>query len=173
MWLKLAGSILVVTAGTALGFSLATSYLERPRQIRQLIGCFTALKTYIGYVAMPLPEALLRSVEGIDGPVRQFIELVAQGLRQSGWHSAKDAVAAALAESDANLALVRPEKELCLILGANLGISNREEQQKYLTMVVEELQRVEQDAIALRDKNVKMYRYLGLCGGLMVAIMLV
>lgn len=173
MWLKLMGSALVVAAGTCIGFTLAGRYAERPQQIRQLISCLTALKSYVGYVSMPLPEALVRSAHGVEGPVREFMEHTAETLKKSGWLSPREAMASALQKVGPRLVFHRPESELCLLLGSNLGFTNREEQQKYLTMVVDELQKIEQDSIKLRDQNVKMYRYLGICGGMMIAILLV
>ena len=74
---------------------------------------------------------------------------------------------------EAQLAIDKPEKEILTILGANLGAMNREEQNKYITMIQEQLEKLEQEAVRKRDLNTKMYRYLGVCGGLVVVILLV
>ena len=79
----------------------------------------------------------------------------------------------ALAVGGGQLAWERPERETLLLFGANLGPTGREEQQKYLAMVLDQLRRIEHEALRLRDQNVKMYRYLGVCGGLATAILLV
>lgn len=173
MWVKLLGCAMVVAAGTGLGFSLAGRFCERPRQIGQLIGCLTALGSYISYATLPLPEALARAAGGLDAPVGDFLRQAAATMTDRGWLSPRDAIAEALAAGGRRLVWERQEREILLQLGTNLGMTGREEQQKYLAMVLEQLRRSELEALRIKDQNVKMYRYLGVCGGLAVAILLV
>ncbi|EAX47924.1 stage III sporulation protein AB [Thermosinus carboxydivorans Nor1] len=173
MWLKLTGSLLVVTAGTAIGFLMAWRYGERPRQIAQIISCIVSLKSYINYAAIPLPEALARCSVGINGPVAELFGRMAQMLQKESWLSPQEALRRALGQADSRLVLGRPELEALLLLGANLGAMNREEQQKQLDLVQHELEKAEREAIAQRDPNMKMYRYLGVCGSLAIVILLV
>ncbi len=173
MFVKLLGCAMVVAAGTGMGFSLAGRYSERPRQLGQLIGCLTSLGTHISYATLPLPAALARAARGLDSPVGGLFRLTAAILENRGWLSPRDALEEALEGGGRQLALERPERDILLQLGTNLGATGREEQQKYLAMVLDELRRVEQEALRLKDQNVKMYRYLGICGGLAVAILLV
>lgn len=173
MWVKLLGSAMVIAAGAGLGFSLARRYNERPRQIGQLIGCLTALGSYVSYAALPLAEALNRSASGLNSPVGDFLHRAATDLAGRSCLSPREAFEAALATENGNLAWERPERETLLQLGANLGATGREEQQKYLAMVLEDLRRIEHEALRLRDQNVKMFRYLGVCGGLAITILLV
>jgi stage III sporulation protein AB len=172
MWLKLLGSLLVVSAGAWAGFALAGRYCERPRQIGQLIGCLTALQSYVNYASLPLPEALAHCGSQVEGPVRELFQHSARILSACGWLSPRQAIAGAL-EAAPGLAFNKPEQEVLLQLGANLGFTNRGEQQKYLTMVLEELGRIEAESRRARDQNAKMFRYLGICGGLALVILLV
>jgi stage III sporulation protein AB len=173
MWVKMLGSAMVIGAGAGLGFGLARRYSERPRQLGQLIGCLTALGSYVSYAALPLAEALARSAGGLKSPVGDFLRQVAANLAGRNCLSPREAVETALSAMNGELAWERPERETLLLLGANLGATGREEQQKYLAMVLEELRRIENDALRIRDQNVKMYRYLGVCGGLAITILLV
>lgn len=173
MWLKIFGSILVVAAGTMIGFQMAARSSERPRQIRQIISCLASLKSYINYVAMPLPDALVRCVSGTEGPVADLFKNMADILQHDGWMTPQEAINQALFQAKNKLVLSTPETEILSLLGANLGFVNREEQEKYLDMVQEQLAKIEQDAIKMRDQNTKMYRYLGVCGSLAVIILLV
>lgn len=173
MWLKLAGSGLIIAAGTAIGFSLASRYSERPRQVRQLIGALTALSAYVGYGSLPLAEALTRAADGLDGPVGELFRQAARIIAGRGWLTPRSAIEEALAEVGPRLAWYRAESEVLLQLAASLGSMSREEQQKQLAMTVEELRQIELEALRLRDANVKMYRYLGVCGALAVVILLI
>lgn len=173
MWLKLVGSGLIIAAGTAIGFSLAGRYSERPRQLRQLVGCLTALSSYIGYGSLPLAEALTRAAAGLDGPVGDLFRRTAEGIAARGWLSPRAAFEEALAAAGPKLAWYRAEGEVLLQLASSLGATSREEQQKQLAVSVGELRQIELEAVRLRDANVKMYRYLGICGALAVVILLV
>lgn len=172
MWLKLVGSILVILAGTWIGFLTARFYSERPRQIGQLISCIVSLKSYIHYVAMPLPEALTRCTSGVEGPIAALWQTAAQELTHNGYITPQEAISRAVANNKENLALRPAELEALALLGANLGSMNREEQQKYLDLVQEQLEKLEYEAVAARDPNMKMCRYLGICGSLAVVILL-
>lgn len=173
MWVKLVGSGLIIAAGTAIGFSLAGRYSERPRQLRQLIGGLAALSSYIGYGSLPLAAALTRAAAGLDGPVGDLFHQTAAIIADRGWLSPRAAFEEAMAAAGSRLAWYRAEGEVLLQLAANLGSTSREEQQKQLAIAVEELRQIELEALRLRDANVKMYRYLGICGALAVVILLI
>jgi len=173
MWLKILGSLLVVMTGIYIGFKLSSRCSERPRQIRQMVSCLVSLKSYINYVSMPLTEALVKCTTGTEGPVAKFFYKTADLLELNGWMTPQQAISQVLQEMETQLAIEKPEIEILSILGANLGTMNREEQQKYLNMIQEQLEKLEQEAIRTRDQNSKMYRYLGVCGGLVVVILLV
>jgi stage III sporulation protein AB len=172
MWLKIIGSFLVVIACAAIGFSLAARYAERPRQIRQLISCIAALKSQINYTAEPLQVALAKCTGGITGPVAELFHCMAKNLIDHGWLTPQAAMQQALNQA-ANLALNKPEREVLAVFSANLGGMNREEQHKSLDLAHEQLSRIQYEAEKLCEQNVKMYRYLGICGGLGLVIILV
>lgn len=173
MWLKLLGSLLIVISGIALGFSTAGRFVLRPRQIRQVIICLANLKSLISYAAMPLSEALKQCAQSVDGPIQRLFITTSELLVAQGWLTPREAFEQAQILLESDLALEAPEKGALSALGTNLGSTNRSEQDVYLQMVQRHLEKIEQEAISLRDRNVKMYRYLGVCGGLAVVILLV
>lgn len=173
MWLKAVGSVLIVLSGTYIGFKMAARCKARPRQISQVLSCLAALKSYINYVTMPLPEALSNCVNGIKGPVADLFLDTAVSLKEHGWLTPREAIEEALKNHQHKLALDLPEQEILTILGANLGLVNREEQYKYIGVVEVQLQRIECEAAKLREQNAKMYQYLGVCGSLAVVILLI
>lgn len=172
MWLKLAGGLIVIIAGTSIGFSLASRCSERPRQIRQIISCIGSLKSYINYVSLPLAEALINCTKGTCGAAAELFKKTAEILNKNGWMTPQEAISQALKETS-ELALEKPELEILSVFGANLGLTNREEQGNYLDLIQEQLEKIEHDALKLRDQNSKMYRYLGICGGLAIVILLI
>lgn len=172
MWLKLTGSLLIIVAGMVLGFSMSRHFVLRPQQVRQLIICLAALKSFINYAAMPLPEALLECVQGVDGPIQRLFTVTSELLVKKGWLTPKEAFQEARTNVTNDLALEEPEWQALIALGANLGSMGREEQDIQLKMIGKHLEKIEQEAIVLRERNVKLYRYLGVCGSLAVVILL-
>ncbi|CUH97434.1 hypothetical protein P22_3564 [Propionispora sp. 2/2-37] len=173
MWLKLLGSLLIIFAGTSIGCSFANRCSERPKQIRHILNCLASLRSYINYAAIPLPEALKLCTNSTEGVIRDLFEGMSGILERTGWITPKDAMLQAIALFEKNMALDKPELEMLVLLGANLGTADHTEQEKFLSMIQSELEKIEQNAIKLRDQNVKLYRYLGICGSLAVIICLV
>jgi stage III sporulation protein AB len=151
---------------------MAGHFNERPAQIRQILSCLTSLKSHVNYMAMPLSEALLSSTKGVDGPVRELFHKMAHLLDENGRITPGEALQHALKDCDNELSLEKSEIEILYSLGANLGFINSEEQDRYISMVQLQLKEIEQEAVHYRDQNVKMYRYLGICGSLIVVIIL-
>jgi len=172
MWLKLVGSVLVILVSSSIGFQMATRCSGRPRHIRQIITCLISLKSYMTYASLPLHEALLQCTHGIHGPVAGFFHTVARMMNEQGMLSPREAIHMVLTERQGELLLKEPELEV-LEVGGNLGMMDRQEQGHYLAMVIEQLETFELEATRFRDLNTKMYRYLGVCGGLAVVILLV
>jgi len=173
MWLKLAGGVLVLVVCSWVGFQLAARCSGRPQHIRQMVSCLGSLKSYITYASMPLHEALMQCTQGIYGPIADFFHHTAELLEGNGGLSPQQAINTVLGDMQGQLMLKQPELEILSILGANLGQMNRQEQGNYLTMIIEQLEKFEGEAARLRDLNTKMYRYLGICGGLAIVILLV
>jgi stage III sporulation protein AB len=173
MWLKLVGSTMVIGAGTAIGFGLARSCSERPRQISQLMHCLVALKSFIGYVSMPLPEAFHRCSAGVEGPIGDFLRRAAEILETNSQVTPGEAIEEALKQEDSKLYFHSAELDVLQALGANLGILHHGEQENYLSLVQEQLENIRRGAESVRDKNCKLYRYLGLCSGLLIVLVMI
>jgi stage III sporulation protein AB len=170
MWLKIAGSLLILSAATCLGFRAAAAFAERPRHISQMISCLTVLKSHINYISCPLPEAFAKSAAGVYGPVARLFKTTGVILEEKGWLTPKEAMSLAYEAEKEELAFKRPELETLEALFANLGIMDREEEQKSISLAEYQLARIQEEAQEFSAQNVKMYRYLGVCGGLALII---
>lgn len=172
MLLKLVGSIFVIFAGSYLGFSIAKRYIKRPNNLRQVLSCIVSLKSYINYTVMPLSDSLMNCALGANQEVTNFFITTANLLKNNYLLLPQEAIQQSLILHKNKLSLTKEDCEVLLLFGCHLGEMNREEQQKYLTMIQKRLEILEGEATALRDKNSKMYRYLGVCGSLMVVLLL-
>lgn len=172
MWLKLAGSLLIILAGTSIGWKAAQRFSDRPRQIRQVINCLASLKSYMNYAALPLPEALRLCTGNTEGVIRDIFQNMSFVLEENGWLTPQEAMTQTISSLEEKLALETPELEALRLLSSNLGSVDQTEQEKFLQVVQNQLLQLEEEALQLRERNVKMYRYLGVCGSLMVVIVL-
>lgn len=173
MWIKISGACLIILAGSAMGFRIAKRYSERPQQIREFISCLSALQSYIVYAALPLNEALRCCADGVEGIVATIFRRTGELMSNNPALTPEDAFAVAQAELGQYLTFQKAEQELIRLFSTHLGMMNRHEQGKKLELIQEQLEALAQEALRLRDSNVKMYRYLGVCGSLAVVIMLV
>lgn len=170
---KLIGSLIVLLVTSYMGFKMASQCQKRPQHIRQIISCIGSLRSHILYACLPLHEAVVKCTNGVEGPVAEFFHKIAFCLERDASLTPQEIMKRVLGEMENGLALKRTEREVLYVLAGNLGIMNCEEQEKYLSLVIEQLERFELEAIRLRDLNAKMYRYLGVCGGLAIVIVLI
>ena len=110
--------------------------------------------------------------KGDDGPIQRLFTVTSELLTEKGWLTPKEAFQEAHTIVADDLALEEPEWQALIALGTTLGSMSREEQDAHLKMIEEHLERIEQEAILLRERNVKLYRYLGVCGSLAIVILL-
>lgn len=169
---KFIGIILIFTSFTYGGFYLALRCCQRTQQLNQIIQCLSALKTHIGYSALPLEQALLACCYGVDGYGSEIFKKMGNILRENNQISPCEAIQIAMKSVGTSLALKDPERELLLYFSANLGSSGRKEQERYLEVIKNQFEKYEQEAIQIRNLNAKMYRYLGICSGITMIILL-
>lgn len=173
MWLKIIGALFVIGACTIMGFQAAWRFAERPRQIRQLVSCLSALQSYIYYSSIPLSQALRLSADGVEGTVVHMFTRAAELLTADPALTPAGAFTIAKDEYSSKLTLADSEQELLVLFSSHLGMMNRDEQCKNLLLIQDQLEKTACEATAARDGNMKMYRYLGVCGGLAIVILLI
>ncbi|MGI6225447.1 MAG: stage III sporulation protein AB, partial [Peptococcales bacterium] len=69
-------------------------------------------------------------------------------------------------------ALLPEDLDVLLLFGQSLGGSDREEQEKNLRLVKEQLSTLERKAEELKAKNKKLWQYLGFSMGAVIALIL-
>lgn len=92
--IKAAGAVLVLIAGTLIGFMQAARFARRPKQLRELAHGLQRLETEIGYGYTPLPEALRRVASQTSEPLASMLLSPADAIEsgrsadfQAGWEA--------------------------------------------------------------------------------------
>lgn len=171
--LKLLGSVVVVFSCSLIGMTIASHYSRRPGEIRALQNALQLLETEVSYGATPLPDALACVAERCDQRVAPLFSRTGQELLTMRGVTAREAWETALKEYYPQSALNRCDRAILLELGNSLGISDREDQLKHLSLAREQLKLEQAKAEDASARNTKVYNYLGFLGGLTVVLILI
>lgn len=170
--MRLAGALLLVAASTLLGMAMGRWYTQRASQLRDLLLALEVLETEIRYGAVHLSEALRRAGSTVEPPVRDFFLSVAEGLDGHPALSGAEAWERGLARTAHRLSLDREEKAALRAVGVRLGASDADDQVRYLQAARHVLRRHAEKAEGQRDQGVRLWRYLGVCTGLALVLLL-
>lgn len=170
--MQFAGAVLVLFAGTMIGYLQAIRFAARPRQIRQLMHALQRLETEIQYGQTPLPQALSRLAAIVPAPVAGLFAEISSDLTRLPETTVRDSWERAMREGWKRTAMKRPEREAMIRLGATLGASGREDQIKHVRLAMHQLQAEESAAREEQHKYEKMSRSLGMLGAALVVILM-
>ncbi|MBW5446784.1 stage III sporulation protein AB [Cohnella sp. CFH 77786] len=167
-----AGAMLVLFAGTMIGFMQAARFAARPRQIRQLLHALQRLETEIQYGQTPLPAALSRLSGIVPPPVSGLFAEISADLSVRSGITVRESWERAIEAGWSRTAMKRPEREALARLGATLGGSGREDQLKHVRLAMLQLQAEEAAARDEQQRYEKMSRSLGMLGAALVVILM-
>lgn len=162
------GAILVVAGCGGFGFSIAASYLQEERRLRELIRALQFMQCELQYRLTPLPELCRQAGQASGGAIREVLEGLASELE---WQTAPDAASCMATVLGRSCTLSGRCRRLLNQMGKTLGRFDLEGQlnglQAVCTACVEASERLQRD----RDVRLRSYRTLGLCAGAALAIL--
>lgn len=171
--LKLASSILIFLSSSTIGYLYGKTYSSRLENLIYLEQCIKILETEIVYGATPLPVALSNVFRKGKSKVSYIFEEIKDDLllnkREGVYHSF-------LSVEDKlydNLHLIKEDVEIFLALGRVLGTSDRSDQQKNFTLILNQIAGQILEAKIEKNKNEKLYKSLGVIGGVGIIILLI
>jgi Stage III sporulation protein AB (spore_III_AB). len=173
MIFKITGAILIVASCSMGGALYSNIYINRLENLKAFSICLEMLRSEIAYTHMTLSEASSIIGQKTDGPVADIFTEFACILNLKKGYTAHLAWEEALNKNLEWLDFNDEEIELIKTLGDVIGTSDTVNQEKSLTLLSKQLDMLVEKAAAEKDKNVKMYRNLGLLGGLGLAILLI
>ncbi|NLI69288.1 MAG: hypothetical protein GX364_00270 [Firmicutes bacterium] len=170
---KLCGALCVVSACYLWGEFKARSFTVHLQQLQQFRQAFNLLSAEISYTGTPLPAAFKNISARIGGAVGNIFEEAAERILAGGDVSAGEAWREAVSDTFPRLSISQDDRRIIGQLGASLGMVDREGQIKQIGLVLSLLEDALQDAHEKRQRNERMWRYLGLLGGLMLVIIFI
>ncbi len=171
--LKLFGLSLLIFASTAIGFYLAHRLRERCHQLGELLRILQVLETEIYYGSTPLSEAFHRLGEQGEGVVARLFARCAYYLDHTDGWTTYACWRQAIVDMEPYLALKQSDKAWLDHFGKVIGGSDRLDQHKHIRLLATHLTQAEKEAQQELHKQEKMYKTLGILGGLLIVILLI
>ncbi|MFO7245553.1 MAG: stage III sporulation protein AB [Thermaerobacter sp.] len=171
-WLRLAGAVLLVGAGWALGAAAAQRHRRRPQELAALRTAVQVLLTEIDVGLTPLPEALARAGAAVGYPVAALFDAARGALAGGRGITGAEAWRRALDEAAPLLALNAEDWDILAGLGACLGRSDRQDQRRHLQLAAARLDAAERRARQGWEDRSRVAVYLGTLGGALLAVAL-
>lgn len=173
MLIKLILSLLIVSGCTLVGNIYANSYGERVKLLSHLISTLQMLETEIVYGGTPLPLLLPRVAAKSKTEISDILIDVSDILQQKDGDTFAEAWKRGVNLNSKKSAFHRDDLDLLIILGNNLGTSDRENQVKHIRLSMEDIRRNFEVAVAQQKKNAGLYKHLGLLAGITIVIILI
>jgi stage III sporulation protein AB len=172
MWLKLVGSVMVVVSCSMIGFTIAGNYKYRPKALRNLQVALSMLETEINYGHSPLPEALRSISKKSEKDVAELFIMAAKNLSSRNGLTAGEAWEKSLKDFYNNSYITYNDYEILMAFGKYLGSTDKQDQIKNIKLTLSNLRQQEITSIEEKQKNEKLWKYLGILSGLMIFLLL-
>ncbi|MCL2351119.1 MAG: stage III sporulation protein AB [Firmicutes bacterium] len=171
MLIKTLAAALILSASTLIGFYLGGACGYRLQNLRDWKSALSFLRGEIAFAAPPLPEALKSAGARVSGRVGEVLAAVAESLeRKAGGFFEIWFTAAGAAKN--KFFLKTEDWELLTAFWKNLGSLDRSAQIDAISLTMAQ---IDERVLLLSDaaqKSRKMYRSLGILGGVLFAVLL-
>jgi stage III sporulation protein AB len=168
---KMTGALMMVAACSYTGYALSQRFVQRHRQLTVLQMGLEILSSEIAYMRTPLPQAFKKIALRLEEPVSGIFFAAGRKL-EGGEHYPRDAWRETLQEKQQETALSSEDISVLGQLGVVLeGDADSDGQVRQVKLLAKEVERLVREAEAEKSKNVRVWRYLGLLGGLGFAIL--
>ncbi|NMB42029.1 MAG: stage III sporulation protein AB [Firmicutes bacterium] len=172
MYFKLLGASLIVFAAYTYGYNISSMYQKRVLQLKELLLALEMLLAEVNYGLTPLPRAFINVGKKLKKPVGTVFSEAATLMLKSKGLSAQECWKKALERNCDALQLSRNGMELVDRLGLVWGQCDKSGQLKQIALIQELLRQALEEAENEYHKNDKIWKYLGLLGGLTMVIFL-
>ena len=169
---KLAGLLCVAAAAIIFGESKARALGRRVSELEQFERSLKLLSVEISYSRALLPYAFEAVARQLEPPLGDLYRAAAAALLSGDERSAREIWESALAGIYPHTSLTAADREIVSSLGISLGMSDGEGQLKQIGLTRQHLEIALQTAREQRQRDEKMWRYLGLAGGAALVILL-
>ena len=171
--LKTAGLLFILGASTSVGFIYAESFRKRYSELMELQRAIYQFQGEVEYTHTPIPEALINVANKSKEPIGKIFKQISSLLEKNEAENVYEAFKLAFNSNKGSLCLKDEDINIVLDMAKVLGEADIEGHKKVFNYTLEKLKNHIKIAEGLAEKNVKVYRYLGVTLGGMTVIMLI
>jgi len=171
--LKLIFAISIVLISTYIGFAYGDTFRKRRDELKEILKALTILENDIVYGTTPLPEALENLSYKVCEPVTNLIKAITNRLIKGDVESVYEGVLEEYSLLENEFYLCDEDKKIMADFFRSLGESGVYGQEKIFTLAIEGIRMSLKDADESAKRNIKLYRYLGICFGAMIFIFII
>ena len=170
IFFRILGGILVCAACGLLGLYMSHKGVARAKQLAEFRQSLLMLKSEIEFAAYPLPQAFAHIAQRTEGSLTAFYELLSHKLtgKEAGLADAWETGLTELSSSH----LASEDLQAIGSLGNALGSIDSAAQIKAIDMTLTAIDVILARLAAQNTKDGKMYRRLGLLGGVLIVVVL-
>jgi stage III sporulation protein AB len=172
MYIKMLGGALVILSSAMIGFLVADSFHYRPKILGDLQIALSMLETEIGYGHSPLPEALENISRKCGTDVALLFSTARTYITSKEGYTPDEAWQKALDDFCPGIPLTERDMEALTSFGKYLGFTDRQDQLKNIKLTLSNLKQQETIALDEKEKNEKLWKYLGVLSGIMTFLLL-
>lgn len=163
----------IVLLSTLIGFEYGEAIKVRRDNLSKLLDSIVNLESEIFYCLTPLYEATMKIAKISSKPINILFEEVSNELTKNNTESVSEAFEVAIKKSEGELCLLQEDYNILLELSKSIGTTDLEGQKKIFEITINKIKNNLKHASEEADKNIKMYRVLGVSVGLIIAVFLI
>lgn len=170
--MKILGCILILTAGTGIGFKASQRLMQQNESLKQMKKMLVLLKAEIRYHHSYLGQAFLAIAARIDPDFAVFLRAVAEKMEEKGGTTLEKIWEQEVYDKLSDTGLEEKHLKKLAGLGSTLGFLDQETQLSTIDLLLEQLEEdIKENKRRLREDG-KLYQYLGVMGGILVVLVI-
>ena len=170
--MKLMGLVALFTVPTLLGLYLSQRGRFRLGDLRQIKSALAILYGEISFAATPLPEAAVQVSRRVEAPVADLFAAFGELLNAGAGLCAADAWEQSYARHRHRFFFEKEDDDSLRSFGKTLGYLDQAMQMNTIQSTLERLSEREALLVEKQQKEGKLYRSLGLLGGLLLVVLM-
>jgi stage III sporulation protein AB len=169
---KIFGIILILLSGSGIGFKASDNLVKQNKQLKKLNEMLVILRGEIKYNYSIMPQAFRNVSRRVEHPFSEFLINVADNLDKYEGKSVAEVWEMGINNNLESSLLSKKHLEKLKDLGKTLGFLDMNMQLSYIDILTGELSKdIEENTIKMKE-NCKLYRALGIMGGILTVLII-
>lgn len=169
--LRILASAVIVLGGGYIGLLLAAGLDTRVRQLEQSRMALTQMEFNIGFLKMPVVDALCGAAKTRRGAVAALLSSAASEIEKSGI-SPSSAFERAVLKNRRFLSMTKDDIDILTEFASGLGRGDVDSELCNIKATCAKLKAAQNEAEGERDKKGRLWRGMGLLGGMLAVVLL-